>query len=1010
MANLDMDWRRKILSAKFTVCHLNEATDFENWNSALRRIVGYYEMGAALLYSIPQDEQAKYLEDEEDESMPPLMDMEEEIHVEPGNARSSERADEAAGAGAEDQASADEGEAELSSIVPMLSAESERGLDAEEKEIYAEIKAMVAKMAKKTIKTTKPTQKPISIKKELPMHKSKDSKPYYIDLTLDDERPAISAKQKELMKRMGVSPYLNEFFSPSTKFINGTDGTIEKEPQTFYRHEIWNWMEQSLQNGVYSWVAKTILPIFDIRRLYRRICSIANKATYISFAQEFEKIFTLKPRGENIFQYHADLIQQIKIVKMQGDTLGINTTIPACMEQAMLLMRAWNLPKYKNLVMEYSMKGKEFTVESLILQLQRHTLMTNHLNRKSDRPAEGADTSARLLKDVKPQKCYNYTKGSCKFGSKCKYLHDGDKPPCDMPQPAQTKNPNQAKKQTPPAAKCAKCGGDHAKEECKFEGTCSKCGRKYHHASVCRSKARANLSNEIKQPDGFMDENLSVEMGGNARASIVIAKETPAQVNKIQAESLTSVDFIIDSGANRDICRDKYLFQGNLVPKQTVIGEASAGHVFTAEAEGAISLKLKGRPLPLFERAIYSENVTENIMSIPEAVDAGFTVVFDKHGVKFYDSGGITQNKLPLIQGGRSTENRLFYVKFPSPARKVPVPAITKCARIGNPMAMSTETQAECTPPQDSILANLASTYHEYDNDYDLWHGRLAHINPRLMQMARPNLKCQDVKHNCDGCTSGKIHRQPHSGKRPNINDLPWAPGEYLTCDLFGPLLRSVGGARYAAIYVDLKSRFVYVKMLKTKDDNYQAMVEVIVDAKARSGNEMRFLKTDGDGIFVSSTANDIYKKYKIRHILSAPGDSASNDVVERTIRTFAELTRANLLHANAPAYFWAEAMGYVEYVWNYVPALPNPSDKTKTLSRTSLLEGTQREYKLDHLRAFGSKCHYLLTVQKKGGKKEAVQEKGRKAILMGIENNMPACIVCGTLFSARCIISRSRS
>ena len=153
-----------------------------------------------------------------------------------------------------------------------------------------------------------------------------------------------------------------------------------------------------------------------------------------------------------------------------------------------------------------------------------------------------------------------------------------------------------------------------------------------------------------------MDENLSVEMGGNARASIVIAKETPAQVNKIQAESLTSVDFIIDSGANRDICRDKYLFQGNLVPKQTVIGEASAGHVFTAEAEGAISLKLKGRPLPLFERAIYSENVTENIMSIPEAVDAGFTVVFDKHGVKFYDSGGITQNKLPLIQGAQRRE------------------------------------------------------------------------------------------------------------------------------------------------------------------------------------------------------------------------------------------------------------------------------------------------------------------------------------------------------------------
>jgi len=86
----------------------------------------------------------------------------------------------------------------------------------------------------------------------------------------------------------------------------------------------------------------------------------------------------------------------------------------------------------------------------------------------------------------------------------------------------------------------------------------------------------------------------------------------------------------------------------------------------------------------------------------------------------------------------------------------------------------------------------------------------------------------------------------------------------------------------------------------------------------------MRFFKTDGDGIFTGTEACEIYERYGVRHIQSAPGDSASNDVAERTIRTFAELTRSNLLHASAPPNLWAEAMVMVAYVWNHIATTPN--------------------------------------------------------------------------------------
>ena len=143
------------------------------------------------------------------------------------------------------------------------------------------------------------------------------------------------------------------------------------------------------------------------------------------------------------------------------------------------------------------------------------------------------------------------------------------------------------------------------------------------------------------------------------------------------------------------------------------------------------------------------------------------------------------------------------------------------------------------------------------------------------------------------------------------------------------------------------KSRFVYAKILKDKVENYKAMVAVIHDIKDRSGRAMRFFKSDGDGVFTGTDAHAIYDQFSIRHVQSAPGDSASNDIAERTIRTLAELSRANLLHAGAPPSLWAEAVCMVTFVWNNIAVCPNPLQPGSFISRTALLEGHQRKYDL---------------------------------------------------------------
>jgi hypothetical protein len=126
----------------------------------------------------------------------------------------------------------------------------------------------------------------------------------------------MELEMKALMQSMGVSSTIDEFFSSTTKFVSVMDGKRETDKEVYFRQEIWQWMENSLSKGSYKWVVRTINPTYDIHSLYTKIVSLANKATWISHALEFRKIFTI-PSTSDIFQYHADLIQQMKVVRSQ---------------------------------------------------------------------------------------------------------------------------------------------------------------------------------------------------------------------------------------------------------------------------------------------------------------------------------------------------------------------------------------------------------------------------------------------------------------------------------------------------------------------------------------------------------------------------------------------------------------------------------------------------------------------------------------------------------------------
>src|SRR5690348_11931956 len=61
------------------------------------------------------------------------------------------------------------------------------------------------------------------------------------------------------------------------------------------------------------------------------------------------------------------------------------------------------------------------------------------------------------------------------------------------------------------------------------------------------------------------------------------------------------------------------------------------------------------------------------------------------------------------------------------------------------------------------------------------------------------------------------------------------------------------------------------------------------------------------------------------------------------------------------------------------------------TIVVSIVLEGHDRKFDLNLLRAFGTKCFFMLTVAKKKGLKLAMGPKAQLGALIGIEDNMPA-------------------
>ncbi len=324
--------------------------------------------------------------------------------------------------------------------------------------------------------------------------------------------------------------------------------------------------------------------------------------------------------------------------------------------------------------------------------------------------------------------------------------------------------------------------------------------------------------------------------------------------------------WIVDSGATCHICNSKEQFDDFCYvqkPQQVTLGDDRKLKVIGI---GVVRLKLKlpggNTKTGRLSDVLYVPELAYNLLSVPKVTEAGKEVVFDEMQCQISNDQG-------EVIAVASKTGSLYYLN--------------------------------CEPLSDNPQVNAAtSTAKE-----NLWHRRFGHLGEKnLRNLANDGLVIgfdYDVSKNidfCEPCVSGKIHRSsfPRNGR-----ERAKEPLGLIHSDVCGKInSRSLGGAEYFVTFIDDKTHYVWIYMLKHKHEVFKTFKQWKSSVENSSGHKVKIFRTDNGGEYMSTE----FESYLKLHKYTIPKTPEQNGVSEKMNRTIVEAVRSMLADSKLPHRF----------------------------------------------------------------------------------------------------------
>jgi hypothetical protein len=420
---------------------------------------------------------------------------------------------------------------------------------------------------------------------------------------------------------------------------------------------------------------------------------------------------------------------------------------------------------------------------------------------------------------------------------------------------------------------------DAGRKKSKKDIECFNCKKRGHMRSDCWAKGggKEGQGPRKKRQDGAAGADEQVQPDIEAWAAIEEISD-PADQSSFACKPRAESE-LYDSGASCHMSpfRHQFISYRQIAPRPIM---AADKRLFFATGMGDLRIQVPNgesfTPVTLRD-TLFAPEMALTVVSISRITKAGFAVSFEGNACKITSPRGKVVGTIP------SNGNGLYRVEHVHAASPVTNEAI----------------------------------------DIRTLHRRLGHVAAETIRALVRSHAIQGIsliddgqKVYCESCEYAKATRKVIKKEREGA--IAEAFGDEIHTDVWGPSpLQTIGGRKYYITFTDDHSRYSHIKLLRSKDEAFQAYKDFSAWALTQHGVKIKRLRSDRGGEYTSAEFDRYLKEQGTERRLTTHDTPQHNGVAESLNRRLLERVRAVLHHSGLPKHLWGEAVYFVTWLKN---------------------------------------------------------------------------------------------